>query len=49
MFTVLVMADSSIYFSERLHFSNALWMNWSSSNVHRLHGSVCALWTLAVV
>jgi len=29
--------------------SRALCMSWSNSDVYRLHGSVCALWTLAVL
>jgi len=27
--------------------SGALWMSWLNSGVYRLHGSDCALWTLA--
>ena len=39
---------SSICFRDGLDSSSALWMSWSNNGVHRLHGSVCALWTLAV-
>ena len=36
-------------FRDELHSSRTLWMSWWNSDVYRLHGSVCAFWTLAVM
>ena len=38
-----------ICFSDGVHSSSALWMSWSNSDVYRLHGSICAFWTLTAM